>query len=196
MFENTGLSEKRPMPQPSELMASLGIAQEGDQILARAADEVPLPEGSDQVMQILAQLRACIGQVAGVHHFSKGMGMAAPQIGIPHAIALVRTTEGDEIELINPKIIEESRETDLQYEGCLSFFDFRGEVPRPLMIEVEHQIVDGSRVITRFERGFARLVCHEIDHLNGILYKARMQPGLEPIPVAQYRGSGQAWGYG
>jgi peptide deformylase len=195
IFEDQELAATGSSARPSEVMSNLGIVQEGDPLLAQVAAQVSLPEDSVRATEVLAQLRTCMNDVAGVHQFSKGMGVAAPQIGIDCAVALVRTPEGDEIELINPKIIEESRETDVQYEGCLSFFDFRGEVPRPLMIEVEHQLIDGGRVITRFERGIARLVCHEIDHLNGILYKARMQPNVEPIPVAKYQGAGQTWGY-
>jgi hypothetical protein len=68
-------------------------------------------------------------------------------------------------------------------------------VPRPLAIEVEHRDVDGHRRITIFERGVARLVAHELDHLNGVLYWSRMRKGVEPIPVAEYRGGGQGWRY-
>jgi hypothetical protein len=59
---------------------------------------------------------------------------------------------------------------------------------------VEHQAPDGSACITVFERGHARPVLHEIDHLNGVLYRDRMRPGVEPIPVSEYRGTGVARG--
>ncbi|SDG28492.1 Polypeptide deformylase [Sinosporangium album] len=64
--------------------------------------------------------------------------------------------------LINPSIIDQSVEVDEQYEGCLSFFDVRGMVPRPVRIEVEHQDIDGTVLITSFEGAVARLVCHEM----------------------------------
>ena len=60
---------------------------------------------------------------------------------------------------------------------------------------VEHQDIDGRRHITLFEDGVARLIAHEIDHLEGILYTARMRPDAEPIPVSEYRGTGTAWTY-
>jgi peptide deformylase len=123
------------------------------------------------------------------------MGLAAPQIHISRAAAVVRTPEGQTITLLNPQVSDESAEDDEQYEGCLSFFDVRGKVPRPLAIEVEHQDVDGTTRITTFERGLARLVSHEIDHLRGVLYRERMRPGVTPIPVATYRGTGQQWTY-
>lgn len=110
-------------------------------------------------------------------------------------MALIDTPEGQRITLINPRVIDESPETDEQYEGCLSFFDVRGLVPRPLWVEVEHQDVNGTVHITRFDRGDARLVMHEIDHLSGMLYRERIRQGVSPIPVEQYRGIGKNWNY-
>ena len=67
------------------------------------------------------------------------MGVAAPQLGIRRAAAVVRTPDDEYMTLLNPQIIGESAETDEQYEGCWSFFYVRGKVRRPLSIEVEHQ---------------------------------------------------------
>jgi Polypeptide deformylase len=64
-------------------------------------------------------------------------------------------------------------------------------VPRPLTIEVEHQDIDGITRITTFERGMARLVYYEMDHLFGVLYRSRMKPEVEPISVSMYKGAGQ-----
>lgn len=71
------------------------------------------------------------------------MGLAAPQINIGLAAAVVRTPEGEMVTLLNPRINDESAQTDEQYEGCLSFFDVRGMVARPLAIDVEHPGIDG-----------------------------------------------------
>jgi peptide deformylase len=97
--------------------------------------------------------------------------------------------------LVNPRIVGESDDTDERYEGCLSFFDHRGLVSRPLRIEVEHARCDGSRVITSFDRALARLVAHEIDHLEGRLYVDRMPAGAPLLPVEEYRQSGSPWTY-
>src|SRR6266498_969767 len=80
---------------------------------------------------------------------------------------------------------------DRDFAGAL-----RGLVPRGLTLEVEHQDIDGQRRITVFQRAVARLVAHEINHLNGILYTERMRPGVKPIPVTEYEGTGrQSWTY-
>ncbi|MGN9843513.1 peptide deformylase [Nonomuraea sp. H19] len=98
--------------------------------------------------------------------------------------------------LLNPRIVNATTETDEQYEGCRSFFDVRGIVARPLVLEVEHTTLDGQQKITRFDHGLARLVAHELDHLDGRLYTSRMRDGLQPIPVEEYRGIGQPWVHG
>jgi peptide deformylase len=77
----------------------------------------------------------------------------------------------------------------------LSFFDVRGKVPRSHVIHVEHTTIDGTKKITMFERGVARLVAHEVDHLHGGLYTDHMREGVTPIPVEQYRGTGSGWTY-
>jgi peptide deformylase len=142
---------------------------------------------------VISQLAATMKRVGEVHDFAKGFGLAAPQIGIGRAAAIVRPPEGQAITLLNPRIIEQSTREDEQYEGCLSFFDVRGMVPRPITIEVEHQDVDGTTRITSFTGGAARLVGHEVDHLDGVLYRSRMRPGVSPIPVSQYTGTGRPW---
>ena len=180
---------------PAERMRSLDIVQEGDPGLAEVARPFDLPAEADDARRVVGRLVSTMERVGQVHKFGKGMGLAAPQIGIGRAAAVVRTPEGETLTLFNPRICDESAETDEQYEGCLSFFDVRGMVPRPLAIEVEHQDVDGTTRITTFERGMARLVCHEVDHLRGILYRARMRPGVEPIPVSVYQGIGKQWTY-
>ena len=182
---------------PSEKMAALGIVQEGDPILRRPARPFQLPDEGEDARRVIAELLSAAERVSKAHVFGKGLGIAAPQIGIDRAAAVVRPPGSEDvITLLNPRVIEESVETDEQYEGCLSLFDVRGMVPRPLVISVEHQDPTGERHITIFERGIARLVAHEIDHLNGVLYLDRMRPGLKTIPVSEYRGTGKAWHYG
>jgi peptide deformylase len=179
----------------AERMRALDIVQEGAPILAEVARPFDLPAEAEDARRVVSQLVSTLERVGQAHNFVKGMGLAAPQINIGRAAAVIRTPEGETVTLLNPRICDESAETDERYEGCLSFFEVRGMVPRPLAIEVEHQDIDGTTRITTFERGMARLVYHEIDHLFGVLYLSRMRPGVEPIPVSKYKGTGQQWIY-
>ena len=180
---------------PAERMRSLDIAQEGDPVLTEVARRFDLPAEAEDARRVVSQLVSTLERVGQMHNFVKGMGLAAPQINIGRAAAVIRTPEGHTVTLLNPRICDESAEMDEQYEGCLSFFEVRGMVGRPLAIEVEHQDIDGTTRITSFERGMARMVCHEVDHLFGVLYRSRMRQGIEPIPVSKYKGTGQQWTY-
>lgn len=191
-FRGRNDDERTP---PSRVMAGLGIVQEGDEILRRIARPFELPAEAEDARRVVAELNSAAQRVAQAHVFGKGMGIAAPQIGIGRAAAIVHTPDGDTITLFNPRIVETGGGEDDQYEGCLSFFDLRGQVPRALVIHVEHTDIDGNTRITVFERGVARLVAHEIDHLYGQLYLDHMRPGVEPIPVEQYRATGKNWTY-
>ncbi|MFB7945610.1 peptide deformylase [Kitasatospora phosalacinea] len=183
--------------RPSEQMRDLGVVQEGAPILAEPARPFDLPAERDAAEQVIEKLFTAMERIGQVHPFAKGMGIAAPQIGIGRAAAIVQPAEPDTsaIVLLNPRITERSEETDEQFEGCLSFFDVRGLVPRPLRINVGTTTLDSQPVTTTYERGLARLVHHEIDHLDGLLYTARMTAGVTTIPVEQYRQTGRAWAY-
>ncbi|MBW0275268.1 formylmethionine deformylase [Nocardia sp. MH4] len=189
-----GRSDDERTP-PSRVMAGLGIAQEGDEILREVARPFDLPAEAEDARRVIAELNSAAQRVAQAHVFGKGMGIAAPQIGISRAAAIVRTPNGDTITLFNPRIVETGGGEDEQYEGCLSFFDLRGRVPRPLTIHVEHTDIDGNTRIAVFDRGVARLVAHEVDHLHATLYLDHLKPGVEPISVEQYRGTGANWAY-
>lgn len=189
-----GAQEQRR--RPSDKMSALGIAQEGDPVLRRVARPFSLPAEADDARRVISELDSASQRVAAAHIFGKGIGIAAPQIGIERAAAIIRPPgSGDTITLLNPHVIEASEHTDEQYEGCLSFFDVRCLVRRPLTLHVEHQDVTGHHRITIFERGVARLVAHEIDHLQGVLCRDHLPPGTAPIPVEQYSGTGTLWEY-
>jgi peptide deformylase len=181
--------------KPSQRMAKLGIRQLDDPLLRQQARPFAFPEEAEDARRVVAELHSALERVAQAHVFGKGMGIAAPQIGIGRAAAVIRTAGGEIVTLLNPRIIEQSDEQDEQYEGCLSFFDVRGKLPRPLCIQVEHQHADGRTHLTTFERGIARLIAHEIDHLAGVLYTDHMPDATSVIPVEQYRGGGQTWQY-
>ncbi|WP_223828333.1 peptide deformylase [Streptomyces venezuelae] len=173
------------------------MVQLGAPILDEPARRFNLPSEQGAAEDTVDLLFAAIERIAQIHPFAKGMGIAAPQLGVGRAAAVVQPPAPDSraIVLLNPRITERSEGMDEQYEGCLSFFDVRGLVPRPLAVTVETTALDGSTVTTVYERGLARLIQHEIDHLEGLLYTSRMRAGVEPLPVAEYRQTGYSWGY-
>jgi peptide deformylase len=171
--------------------------QRGADLLRRPARTLDLPAEEALARDTVAQLQATLDRVDLLHVFRKGVGIAAPQIGLPIAVILVRPPEhgASPVVLVNPRVTRTTAEVDEQYEGCLSFFDHRGLVSRPLRIQVEHVRYDGQRLVTTFEQAVARLVSHEIDHLEGRLYTDRMPAGAPLIPLAEYRQSGRPWTY-
>jgi hypothetical protein len=106
---------------PAQRMRALDIAQEGDSVLAEVARPFDLPTEAEDARRVVTQLVSTLERVGQVHHFSKGMGLAAPQIRIGRAAAVVRTPGGETVTLLNPRICDESAETDEQYEDCLSW---------------------------------------------------------------------------
>ena len=137
-------------------------------MLDRAARWFDLPAQAGLATDVVASILDTLHRVGDLHEFGKGLGLAAPQVGIDWAAAVVQTIdEGAPIVLLNPKVVGESMDRDEQYEGCLSFFDVRGLVSRPLLVEVEHASLDGERTVSTFRNATARLVAHEVDHLGG-----------------------------
>ena len=104
---------------------------------------------------------------------AQGVGLAAPQIGKSIRIAVVDVSNGKnpeaKIVLINPEIIHAEGEVR-EEEGCLSIPGFRGYVVRPQFVTVRAQNVKGETFEIRGENLLARAFCHEIDHLNGVLF--------------------------
>jgi peptide deformylase len=104
---------------------------------------------------------------------AQGVGLAAPQIGLSLRLAVVDVTGGKnpeaKIVLANPEVIHAEGEVR-EEEGCLSIPGFRGYVMRPQFVTIKAQNVKGETFEIRGENLLARAFCHEIDHLNGILF--------------------------
>ncbi len=97
-----------------------------------------------------------------------GMGFAAPQVGVLRR-AIVIDVNNAFIELINPEIISRKGK-DVEEEGCLSVENFRGRVERPYEITVKAYDRYGYPFTLKGEKWLARCICHEVDHLDGILF--------------------------
>ena len=109
-----------------------------------------------------------------------GVGLAAPQIGVLKRVVLIDLGEKEEepIIIINPKITAQSG-SEKDYEGCLSYLGYEGEVVRPTNVTVEGINIKGKPVTYEASGLLARAFCHEIDHLDGVLYMSRAEEMYE-----------------
>ena len=100
---------------------------------------------------------------------AEGVGLAAPRVGMLRRYCVIDVGDGV-IELINPVITEKSEETQTGNEGCLSIPDRSEVVTRPMRVSVRAQNRYGENITVTGEGLKARALCHEIDHLDGVLY--------------------------
>ena len=145
-------------------MAIRNVVQVGDDILRKKCFEVTAFD--EKLAQLMDDLRDTVRK-------EEGAGLAAPQVGILRRAVVVDVAEGF-YELINPVIVE-SKGEQRGYEGCLSVRGKRGIVTRPLVVKVEYSDRHGKRKKLVARGFFARAVCHELDHLDGILYTDRAE---------------------
>ncbi|MCL2563311.1 MAG: peptide deformylase [Oscillospiraceae bacterium] len=157
-------------------MALRNILQEGDPTLSKSAREVTAFDD---------RLHTLLDDMWDTLFDANGIGLAAPQVGILRRVALVLELNGDtetenleELthELINPVIIEQDGEQE-GYEGCLSVPGMMGLVTRPQRVKVRAQNRTGEWFEIEGEGLTARVICHELDHLDGNLY-TRLAPEL------------------
>lgn len=102
-----------------------------------------------------------------------GVGIAAPQVGVLKRVIIAMDNKTP-LRLINPEILESSGE-DIDVEGCLSVPKRRGKVKRPTYVKVRAQNEKGETIIIEAKGYLARILSHEIDHLDGILFVDRME---------------------
>ena len=119
------------------------------------------------------ELQALVADMFESMYAANGVGLAAPQIGISWRVAVIDVTVGKNAEAkivcANPQIIHTEGE-QREEEGCLSIPGFRGHVARPQYVTVRAQDASGKEFEMRGEGLLARAFCHEIDHLNGVLF--------------------------
>jgi peptide deformylase len=169
------------------MMADAGVVQRGDPVLTQSTTPWRLPAESAQLDQVLQVLHATAERAQSRYPFHHGMGLAAPQVGVGRRVALVQPAPGEALlELVNPTVVSIGPLDDGEYEGCLSFFGVRGVVARPRWLVVDHAS-RGAVVRGRFDGRLARLVMHELDHLDGVLYDQRMGGPATVLPVEMYR---------
>ena len=142
-------------------MAILNIVKEGDPVLRKVCR--PVTEITPRTIQLLEDMKETL-------HKADGCGLAAPQVGVLRRIVLVEVEKGQLYELINPEII--AREgTQNELEGCLSLPGEWGITERPEKVTVRAMDRNGETYEVSGEGLMARALCHELDHLDGVLYK-------------------------
>jgi peptide deformylase len=146
-------------------MAVRNIRKSHDEILRKISKKVDVID--DRMLTLLDDM-------AETMYKAEGVGLAAPQVGVLRRVVVIDVGEGL-IELINPVIVYEHGE-QVDEEGCLSVPETRGEVKRPMKVIVRAMNRKGETIELTGTELLARAFCHEVDHLNGILFTDKLQP--------------------
>lgn len=162
-------------------MAVIPIVKTPDPILNKKTKKVR--EFGKSTKKIIKDLKDTLDRASD----PEGAGLSANQIGVPKSICVIRNFFPDPLNpeedlfeekvLINPKIISKSKETELEWEGCLSVPDTYGKVSRSTKIKVRYQDEQGETHQETAHDFYARVIQHEIDHLNGILFTSKLEEG-------------------
>jgi peptide deformylase len=145
-------------------MALRNIVIEGDPVLGKIAKEVK--DVNDHVREIIDDMTETM-------RHAQGIGLAAPQIGVLRRLVVIEL--GDQLyELVNPRIVEQDGD-QFEEEACLSVPGMAGRVHRPAWVKVEALDRNGQPVTYEGTELLARAFCHELDHLDGILYDSKAE---------------------
>ena len=155
-------------------MAIRKIVTEGDDVLTKKCREV---------VKFDDRLSTLIDDMIETLHLSGGVGLAAPQIGVLRRVVVIDVGDGV-IELVNPKIIAYSGEREVM-EGCLSCPGEWGITVRPEYVKVKAQDRNGNEFTVDGRELKAQAFCHELDHLEGILFKQVVKRMLSPEELAE-----------
>lgn len=150
-------------------MALRNLRIQDDPILRKKAK--PVSQVNDKIRMILDDM------VETLHHTPNGGALAANQIGVLKRLVVIDLGEGV-VKLVNPEITKAEGE-QFEIEGCLSFPDVWGKVRRPLNVTVTAWNEDGEPIIIEGEGLMAKCLCHELDHLDGIVFIDKVEEFIE-----------------
>ncbi|HEX8695093.1 MAG TPA: peptide deformylase [Longimicrobium sp.] len=161
-------------------MAVLKVELLGSEVLRRRAEEVAGPD---------PELDRLIDDMFETMYEQKGIGLAAPQVGVSRRVIVVDVNEPDvePFALYNPRVVEAGPQLDKMEEGCLSIPGVTGVVERPFAVTVEGLDRAGNPVRIEAEAMLARCLQHEIDHLDGVLFIDRLSPLKRNMVLRKYR---------
>jgi len=134
-------------------------------------DNPVLHRKAKRVKKIDDSIRKLIDDMVETMHHIEGVGLAAPQVGVPLQVVVIQLPEDEDvITLINPEIVKTSEETEMMPEGCLSLHGYRADVKRFTSVTVKGRDRQGKLIRIKGEGLLAQVLQHEIDHINGIVY--------------------------
>ncbi len=140
-------------------MAIRNVVQVGDDVLRQKC--FPVEEFDGRLHSLLEDMKDTVKK-------EQGAGLAAPQVGVLKRVVVVDVEEGY-FEFINPVIVQQKGEQN-GWEGCLSVRGKSGIVSRPMKVTLVYQDRFGEKYSLKAKGFFARAICHELDHLDGVLY--------------------------
>jgi peptide deformylase len=139
--------------------------------------EENLTEKSEPVLTFDDELKQLAEDMLETMYASSGIGLAAPQVGVNRRLVVIDQTAGEsnghQLILVNPEVVEESG-SQKEEEGCLSLPGLTAVVRRPFWVRVKAHNLEGEQVEVEGEGLLARVLYHEIDHLDGVLYLDRI----------------------
>lgn len=157
-----------PVLERRRLTALAQIRQYGDPVLRTPTIEIT---------QFDETLREDVERMGAIMRDAAGVGLAAPQLGSLRRLAVLRSgDDGPVVALCNPRIVWTSEQEDVAEEGCLSLGEIIVEVSRPVAVRVEAQDLSGRPLELAPEGWEARVIQHEVDHLDGVLIIDRAAP--------------------
>ena len=155
-------------------MALRTIRLQGDPVLEKKCKEVK---------EITPKIEELIDDMLETMYEANGVGLAAPQVGVLKRLVVIDIGEGPVI-MINPEILETSGEQTGD-EGCLRLPGLVGTVIRPYHVVCKAYDENMREIMVEGEELLARAICHELDHLDGILYKDKAIDGLYSVDMPQ-----------
>jgi peptide deformylase len=168
------VEEERDGPSPQELRQWRAAARQ----LVRQFPDPALRSPALPVGEVDDEVRRLLERMTDIMMTSHGVGLAAPQIGVLRRILVYRARDDDEVKaLVDPELLERSEETDVDTEGCLSLLGGELSIPIERHVRVRIAGLDGNGERVEYDaEGFeARVIQHEVDHLDGVLIVDRVQ---------------------
>ena len=162
-------------------MAVRSITVLGDAVLRQRAKRVPQVDGS---------IKRLVEDMIDTMRDASGVGLAAPQVGVPLRVVVIGLPEEEVIVLINPEIVKRSGERTVT-EGCLSVPGYWAEVTRSVSVTAKGRDLEGRQVrIKAKDDLLAQALEHEIDHINGFLYIDHLE-SLDELRETEPRAEGE-----